>query len=300
MQSSPLISVITPCYNAEMFLAETLDSVIAQTYSNWECIIVNDGSIDKSGEVALEYVKKDRRFKYIYQQNQGPSVARNNAISISKGEYILPLDADDIIEPTYMEKAMHYFNEHPDTKIVYCRTLLFGEQSGEWQIPLYDYDKFIHQNCLIATSFFRRKDFDEVGGYNPMMRGGLEDWELWLEMIRPYDKVYRIDEILFHYRIRKTSRNINASGNGERLKQQMRARNSLEYQFGLERFALRKYILSWPFKLFSLQMKAKYKKYCKQSWKIYRNHDFKACLIYPYMVVYRRIIKYINKMKQKC
>ena len=116
INDKPLISIIVPCFNQGEFLAEALNSVMGQTYSNWECVIVDDGSEDDTSVVAAEFVEKDRRFSYIKQDNQGPSIARNNGISLSKGTYILPLDSDDIIESTYLEKAINYFNNHPDPK----------------------------------------------------------------------------------------------------------------------------------------------------------------------------------------
>ena len=287
----PLISVITPCYNAEQFIAETLDSVIAQTYTNWECIVVNDGSVDDSERVVLDYVKKDPRIKYISQENQGPSVARNNAIRESRGVYILSLDADDLIEPTYMEKAMRVFKENPNTKLVYCKADKFGVENGEWKLPPYSYDMLIRSNCLFSTVFFKRKDFDAVGGFNPNMRTGLEDWELWLEILRPNDIVYQIDEILFHYRIRNVSRSTGAYEDKEALFEQMRAIHSPEFLFARKRFGFRKLIFTWPFKVYANDVIEDYKRYYGEAWKKYRKHDIRECLIYPYMVVYRRILK---------
>ena len=91
------VSIIVPCFKQAMYLPETLDSVLLQTYSNWECIIVNDGSPDNTDEVVERYVNQDTRFKYVKQQNRGLSTARNIGIERSRGEYILPLDADFVI-----------------------------------------------------------------------------------------------------------------------------------------------------------------------------------------------------------
>ena len=91
------ISVIVPCYQQGEYLSETLNSVLNQTYPYWECIIVNDGSTDNTKEVAALFCQKDNRFHYIEKENQGPSIARNTGINASQGEFILPLDADDII-----------------------------------------------------------------------------------------------------------------------------------------------------------------------------------------------------------
>ena len=291
-RKEPLVSVIMPCFNAGEFIAETLDSVIAQTYTNWECIVVNDGSVDNSEYVVLDYSKRDSRIKYLTQKNQGPSVARNKGISISKGEYILPLDADDLIDSTYMEKAMQHFEKHPETKLVYCRADKFGVDTGEWKLPKYSYDMLIRSNCLFATVFFRRKDFDLIrGGYNETMRGGLEDYELWLELLRPNDIVYQIDEVLFHYRIHNVSRTTGAYKDKDSLMLQIRAIHNPEYQFALERFNFRKSLVTWPIKLFSAKNTKRYKRFYGETWKRFRSHDIWQCVIYPYMVIYRRIRK---------
>lgn len=289
INDKPLISVIVPCFNQGEFLTETLNSVMGQTYSNWECIIVDDGSEDDTSVVAAEFVEKDRRFSYIKQDNQGPSIARNNGISLSKGTYILPLDSDDIIESTYLEKAIDYFNNHPDTKLIYCRADRFGEEHGEWRLPLYSYDALIRSNCLIVSSVFLKKDFDRVGGYNPQMDIGLEDWELWLELLRPNDKVHRIDEILFHYRVRNGSRTTGAYLDRKSLQAKMRATQSPEYQFAIQRFMFRKSIVTWPFKVFSRKNKHEYQLYYGPTWKSFRASDVKCCLTYPYLVIFRRI-----------
>ena len=96
MQKS-IVSIIVPCYNYAALFREALDSVLAQTYDDWECIIVNDGSTDDTEEIALQYCQKDERFIYFYKENGGHSSARNYGIKKSKGEYILPLDPDDKI-----------------------------------------------------------------------------------------------------------------------------------------------------------------------------------------------------------
>ena len=115
------ISIIVPCYNGEEFLGETLDCLQKQTIEDWECVIVNDGSTDNSIKILREYETKDSRYKVIDKENEGPSVARNVAIAASSGKYILPLDADDLIAPTYAEKAIEYLERHPKTKLVYCK-----------------------------------------------------------------------------------------------------------------------------------------------------------------------------------
>ena len=199
------VSIIVPCYNQAEYLPETLDSVFAQTYSDWECIIVNDGSRDNTEDVVKDYCDKDSRFKYLKQENQGLSMARNNGIRLSSGNYILPLDADDLIAPTYLEKAVNYLESHQDCKLVYCQAEYFGKWKGYWQLEEYKYEKFIWRNCIFCSFVYRRSDYDLTNGYNPTIKSGLEDWDFLLSFLRPQDTVYRINEVLFKYRVKKES-----------------------------------------------------------------------------------------------
>lgn len=197
----PIISVIVPCYNQGEFLEEALSSVLNQTSPNWECIIVNDGSCDSTSSVATLFINKDSRFSYIENDgNQGLAVSRNVGIRASRGCYILPLDADDKIGERYIEKALEYYKNFPETKVVYSRAKLFGLENKEWILPEYNFESMIWTNCLFCSSVFLRKDFDKTNGYNQNMRYGFEDWDFWLSVLTPESKVHRIDDVLFYYR----------------------------------------------------------------------------------------------------
>src|SRR6476660_4851457 len=101
-----LVSVIVPCYNHAQYLSKALESVLVQTYNNWECIIINDGSTDNTKEVVADFCERDTRFRYLYQQNKGLANARNTGLKLSTGEYIQLLDADDAILKTKFEKQI--------------------------------------------------------------------------------------------------------------------------------------------------------------------------------------------------
>lgn len=200
------VSIIVPCYNQANYLPETLDSVLAQTYTDWECVIVNDGSPDNTDEIARRYLEQDSRFKYIEQSNKGPAAARNNGIENSFGEFILPLDSDDLIAPTYLEKAVEVFNRNIDTKLVYCKADKFGLVNEPWVLDDYNYNTFIWKNCIFCTAMYKRSDYLRTGGYNVNMTHGLEDWDFFLSLLGKDDIVHRIDEVLFHYRTKRVSR----------------------------------------------------------------------------------------------
>jgi glycosyltransferase involved in cell wall biosynthesis len=107
-----LVSIIVPCYNYGYFLPETLDSILAQSYTKWECIIVDDGSTDNTKDVATTYLITDQRFRYIYQNNRGLSAARNTGIKLSKGSYIQFLDADDLLQEKKLESQICFLEQH--------------------------------------------------------------------------------------------------------------------------------------------------------------------------------------------
>ena len=201
-----LISVIIPCYNQGEFLSATLESLITQTYINWECFIVNDGSKDNTEEVSKWWVSKDRRIHYIYKENGGPSTARNTGILLAKGDYILPLDADDTISPEYLAKAMQIFSEKPETELVYCKADFFGDKKGEWLLPEYSYKQLLIGNMIFCSCIYRRSVAISVGLYDEEMRTGIEDWDFHLRLLNEHSIVTQINEILFHYRIKEVSR----------------------------------------------------------------------------------------------
>ena len=107
-----LVSIITPLYNGEAFVAQTIDSVLAQTYTNWEMIIINDGSKDNSENIVRTYCDLDPRIKLFNQPNGGSAAARNNGIRRAEGRYIALLDADDLWEPFFLESQLALMREH--------------------------------------------------------------------------------------------------------------------------------------------------------------------------------------------
>jgi glycosyltransferase involved in cell wall biosynthesis len=119
-----------PCYNYGHYLANTLESLLAQSWQFWECIIVDDGSNDNTMQVATSFANQDVRFHYIHQRNQGLSAARNTGIRTCKGSYIQFLDADDMLEAKKMELQLSYLEQHHDVDIVYGNVRYFNEQAS--------------------------------------------------------------------------------------------------------------------------------------------------------------------------
>ena len=203
----PLVSIIIPCYNQGKYIIECLESVKAQTYMNWECIVMDDGSSDNTKIVVQNYIQTESRISYNYQQNMGVSFARNNAIKLSNGKYILPLDGDDKIGSTYLEKALDILENNDKITVVYCEAELFGNKSGKWHLPNYSFDVLLKQNVLFCSTLFRRADFERTGGFDCLMKIGLEDWEFWISLLKNGGQVVKLDETLFYYRLVSNSRN---------------------------------------------------------------------------------------------
>ncbi|MBB1517120.1 glycosyltransferase family 2 protein [Tessaracoccus sp. MC1679] len=199
-----LVSIIVPCFNYGATLDETMRSALEQDHSEIEVILVDDGSTDALtlDRVAFwqEQAAHDHRIKVIQQENRGLSAARNAGIASSLGDYFLPLDSDDLIDPRYCRLAAEVLDNNQDIGIVYCRAELFGDQSGEWPLPEFSMDAILVENCIFATSLFRRADWARAGGYDQAMHAGLEDHDFNLKVLSLGRRVHRIDEVLFFYR----------------------------------------------------------------------------------------------------
>ena len=204
---NPLISIIVPCYNQAQYLDECLQSVLDQTYPNWECIIVNDGSPDNTEDVVKKWLANDSRYKYFYKENGGVSAARNFGIERAKGEWILPLDGDDYIGNNYLELGSNHFAED-DLKVIYCNAKKFGAITKKWELQEFSLQQLATDNMIFCCAFFRKKDWLRVGGYDENLKIGYEDWEFWISILKNTGNVLKIDQECFFYRIKVTSRNV--------------------------------------------------------------------------------------------
>lgn len=198
---SKKVSIIIPCYNQANYIKDSINSAINQTYNNIEIIIINDGSTDNSSEIIESFANKYKQITFINnKENKGVIFCRNYSISLAQGEYILPLDGDDTIERTYIEKAVKILENNPEIGFVYCKAKKFGIKNRTWKLPKFNKTEFLISNCIFCSALFRKSDFERVGKYNANMTYGLEDWDLWLSFIQSDLKPYRINETLFNYR----------------------------------------------------------------------------------------------------
>jgi glycosyltransferase involved in cell wall biosynthesis len=200
------VSIIVPCYNQAQYLDEALQSVLDQTYKNWECIIINDGSPDNTTEIAENWIAKDKRFKYYYQENAGVSSARNLGITNALGEYILPIDGDDKIAKDYINHAIEAFEKDISLKVVYCKAEKFGDETGNWNLAPFSLKALALDNMIFCSAVYRKRDWELVGGYDDNMQEGLEDWEFWIAFLKNGGNVLCLDITGFYYRIKLVSR----------------------------------------------------------------------------------------------
>lgn len=216
-----LVSVIMPCYNDGQYIEEAIETIRNQTYLNWELIIIDDGSDDEKTINIINNIK-DERIKILHTNHLRPAGARNFGISQAHGKYILPVDSDDKIEPSYIEKAVNIIESEEQIGVVYCEADLFGEKSGKWELPSYSFEKMILDNIVFVTALFYREDWEKVGGFNTQMLAGMEDYDFWLAVLALDREIYQIPEILFHYRIKPVSRTTGFQSNYKQVQETYR------------------------------------------------------------------------------
>ena len=224
-----LVSIIVPIYNVENYLRQCLDSIQKQTYQNFECLLINDGSPDNSADICREYVEKDSRFQYFEKENGGLSDARNHGIRKSKGSYLTFVDSDDWIDSSYLETLYELIIKHNADVSIACygaydeerATYLFYAYGDEYekiysgrevveQLPKFEGGDLTFQTSWGILS--KRELFDQitfpVGRIN-------EDIETNYKLFMQAEKIAYIHKNLYFYRIRKTS--ISNSGFSEKM-----------------------------------------------------------------------------------
>ncbi|AEI39226.1 glycosyltransferase [Paenibacillus mucilaginosus] len=226
----PLVGVIIPCYNYGEYIEETLDSVLSSTYPNIEIIIVDDGSTDQNTLGVLEKIREQGLARVHVRANGGLSAARNTGISLTSGKYIVTLDADDLIAPTFIEKAVWLLEEESGAAFVYSLVQLFGRQNKIWETfeATLFYLKF--RNVVPATIVIRRECWKQVGGYDESMREGYEDWEFVLRLTQAGYKGHHINEPLFFYRKHKGSMLEESKRKSRKLKHTIRRKHPEMYR----------------------------------------------------------------------
>lgn len=189
--AGPTVSIITPTYNRAAFITETVQSVLEQTCDDWEMWIIDDGSTDGTRERLAPFLQ-DSRIHYVYQDNQGQSVARNRALTRARGAFICFLDSDDSWLPDKLEQQLRVFREKPEVDIVYGDYIFIdgdGEQIHQDNMKRhsgYIAAQMLRDNCVsMNTTMARRRCFEEMGGMSARRRVA-DDYDLWLRFSARY------------------------------------------------------------------------------------------------------------------
>lgn len=207
MPDQPLISVIVPCYNQGVFLNDALQSIADQTYQYWECIIINDGSEDNTEKTAIEWTKKDTRYKYFYQQNRGLSAARNKGLQEATGEYIQFLDADDMIAA---DKFTASLKKGGNANVIISNFRMFtNKEEGYFKSAFTLHQEQFNFDAILSgwdeqfaipihCGLFKSYLFNDIR-FNASLKAR-EDWLMWLQIYQLTVETFFIDEPFALYR----------------------------------------------------------------------------------------------------
>lgn len=208
----PLFSIVIANYNHHLYIKECITSVIQQIFSDFECIIVDDGSTDESVLIAQTLTNEDTRFKLIAQKNSGVAHARNTGMRAASGCYLIFLDSDDILSPCYLQEAQQYISANPDFFLYYTAAEFIGKKTGKWELSAYNYKELLlGRNMIFLTTVMRRENALRIGGFSDWMTEGWEDWEFYIRLLYgiAQDRIIKNKNCLFYYRIKNLSRSVN-------------------------------------------------------------------------------------------
>jgi glycosyltransferase involved in cell wall biosynthesis len=195
----PRVSVLVPCFNQGAFLDEAVDSVLAQTFDDYEIVIVDDGSTDDSTRRKLEGYQRPKT-RVLRTRNRGLPAARNAAAAAAGGSVFCALDADDRLEPSWFEKGLAVLDGERSIAFVSHWLDTFGDEQWTWRPERCDLPAMLARNAINGAALVRREAFEAVGGYDERMRDGCEDWDFWLRLIERGFRGAIVPEVLFHYR----------------------------------------------------------------------------------------------------
>lgn len=200
-----LVSIITPCYNGAKYISETIESVMAQTYLNWEMIVIDDGSEDNSVEIVRKYSERDERIKLIQQSNSGSAVARNNGIRSCNGQYIALLDADDLWLPRFLEKQITFMKKR-GAVCVSCAYGRINEKSEDILYPVKSHDIIRVKDMLVMNRIGCLTGLYDTSKYGKIylheeLESIRDDYAYWLDIVKLEGMAYGNPEVLAKYRV---------------------------------------------------------------------------------------------------
>jgi glycosyltransferase involved in cell wall biosynthesis len=198
--SAPRVSVIVPVYDAGRLLVRTLRSVAEQTFRDFEVVIVDDGSTDPATRVLLDAAARTPGVSVHRTPNRGPAHARNLAADRATGTYLLPLDADDWLAPTFLAHTVPLLDADPDLGVVHTWVALVGRHHGLWRTGPFGLPEMLSRCTIHVASLVRRRVWEDVGGFDPRFVESCEDWDFWLGALARGWRGQCVPEVLVYYR----------------------------------------------------------------------------------------------------
>jgi glycosyltransferase involved in cell wall biosynthesis len=206
----PTVSIVIPVFNAGQYLREALEGAVGQTHSDVEVIVVDDGSTDRTTRDLLDAAGRHARVTVLRTANGGPARARNFGVENARGEYVLPLDADDRIAPSFVERTLPVLEANPDVGVVHTWVGLFGRHHGTWRTGPLALPELLTRCTIHVSSLFRRRLWSDVGGWDPQFVETMEDWDFWLSAVERGWTGRCVPEVLTHYRRLASGREVRA------------------------------------------------------------------------------------------
>ena len=208
-----MVSIVMPAYNASKTIRKSIESIIAQTYEEWELIVINDGSKDNTAEILSELASLDNRIRFLENdKNSGASYTRNRAVALANGEWIAFLDSDDLWEKSKLEKQLILAEKHPDMVVCYTASAFMDDDDKPYgyvmpAIEQLNYKTLLRKNLMSCSSvMIRASVMKEIQMPNDKMH---EDYYVWLTVLRKYGVAYGINEPLLIYRLCANSKSSN-------------------------------------------------------------------------------------------
>ncbi|SFC74111.1 Glycosyltransferase involved in cell wall bisynthesis [Zunongwangia mangrovi] len=270
--SVPKLTFVVPVFNGDQFINALFISVLNQSNTNWQCIVVDDGSTDDSKKLADLWSERDSRFKVVSKKNGGLASARNLGISLAVTKYIMPLDSDDIIHKDLVTE----FNKSIQSEefdLISFDVEFFGIRSGKLVLPNFSYKQLLLQNCFIACSIFKKDLWTEVEGYDENLKS-FEDWDFWIRALNHKSKIKHIPKVLYFYRKHSTGSLTNTF------------KSNPEYYFGLYDYVYTKnkkiYQENFPNPILAYQENEALRKF---------NSKVKSTFFFRLYTTFKRIIK---------
>lgn len=212
--TEPIVSVVTPVFNAGAALEQALASVTGQSFPDWEHVVVDDGSTDGVTRRILDAAPSHPRVVVVRSENRGPAAARNLAVARARGRYLLALDADDYLAPSFLARTVPLLEHDGAVGVVHTWVRLVGGHVGTWKTGPFALPALLARCTLHVSSLVRRDLWEAAGGLDPSFTETGEDWDFWIRLAARGVVAREVPEVLASYRRTRGSREDTARGTG--------------------------------------------------------------------------------------